>query len=334
MNNPQWRVNLRQYIKPDMTICVKQILTAFIPYFVLMVVMIFMVKNGFPYWVVTLLSSLAALFLVKIFIILHDCVHRSYLNKSSRACSILGHLCGIFTFTAFSDFKQAHLIHHATVANLEKRGTGDIWTMTVKEYQNASRGKRILYRIFRNPLFLFGVAPTLKFVLVNRFPKLISEKKELLSILFTDIMIALLVFVAFVTVGIKTYIAVQLPVIFIAAGIGVWIFYIHHNFEGVYWEHNEDWDNFKAGMQGSVFYKLPAFLRWFTGSIGYHYIHHLNPWIPNYRLVQCFEGIPELQEKRSITLWQGFKSTRLALWDEETRKLERFSVLKSIKNAV
>ncbi|MBN2483157.1 MAG: fatty acid desaturase [Candidatus Omnitrophica bacterium] len=326
MSNPQWRSDLLRYIKPDITICVKQILTSFIPYFVLMLVMVLMLKKGYSYWIVILFSPLAALFLVKIFIILHDCVHRSYLNKSSRACSTLGHICGILTFTAFFDFEQAHLVHHATVANLEKRGTGDIWTMTVKEYQNASRGKRILYRIFRNPVFLFGVAPALKFVLVNRFPKPISGKKELFSILFTDIMIALLIFVAFVTIGIKTYIAVQFPVIFIATGIGVWIFYIHHNFEGVYWAHNEDWDNFEAGMHGSVFYKLPAFLRWFTGSIGYHHIHHLNPGIPNYRLVQCHEGIPELWEKRAITLWQGFKSMRLTLWNEETHTLDGFSV--------
>jgi acyl-lipid omega-6 desaturase (Delta-12 desaturase) len=332
MSNPEWRRHLAQYTNPDMSICIKQILSAFIPYFVLMLGMILMLESGYPYWVVIFFSPLAALFLVKIFIILHDCVHRSYLRKSSRSCSILGHICGIFTFTAFSAFKQAHLIHHATVANLEKRGTGDIWTMTVDEYLNASLGKRIHYRIFRNPVFLFGIAPTLKFVLANRFPKRISGKKEVCSIVFTDSMIASIIAIAFFTIGIKTYSAVQFPVIFIAAGIGVWIFYIHHNYEGVYWAHEENWDNFKAGMYGSVFYKLPGLLRWFTGSIGYHNIHHLNPGIPNYRLVQCLEGIPELRKKRAITLWQGCKSMRLALWDEKTHTLEGFSILKRYRN--
>ncbi len=327
MENDAWLLQLPQYEGSDFNKNVKQILTTFIPYFILMFTMFGIVHQGYSYGLVLLLCPLAGLFTVRMFIILHDCAHKTYFKGSPSACFLWGHICGIFTFTAFFDFRQTHTLHHGTVANLEKRGVGDIWTMTVDEYQQASLGIKLLYRLFRNPFFLFIIAPALEFVLVNRFPKRVSRLKENLSILFEDIMIVLMIVLAHFTIGIKAFIAVQGPVISLAASIGVWIFYSHHQFEEVYWSHDKDWHRVDAAMKGSSFYKFPDLIEWFTGHIGYHHIHHLNYRIPNYNLEKCYREIPQLQIKPR-TLMDGFKSMFLALWDEETAKLVSFSSLK------
>lgn len=324
MNGPEWLSQLRQHEGADVKKSIIQIITSFAPYLALMTAMFLLFHYGFPYWIVLLLSLIAGFFLVRIFIILHDCSHNSCFD-SPRACSLVGHICGILTFTSPSDFRHSHGTHHATVANLEKRGTGDIWTMTVDEYRSAGRLKRFVYRVSRNPLVVFGVGSFLLFLLWQRIPLGRSRKKEVLSIIFFDIMIALTITAAFFTVGIKSYVAVQLPVLFIASIMGVWLFFIQHQFEDVHWFHNEDWEPFKAAMKGCSFYKLPGLLRWFSGSIGYHHVHHLRPRIPNYNLKKCYSDIPGLQEIEPISLWKGFKSAFLHLWDEKTGKLVSFS---------
>lgn len=328
MDRAQWAVKLSQYETGSVKIIVWQIFIAFVPYLALMGFMLFILSRGYPYYVLVLaLSPVAALFLVKIFMILHDCSHKSYLKGSPWGCFMLGHLCGIFTFTAFFDFRQTHVIHHATVANLDKRGVGDITMMTVDEYRAASLWIKFFYRLFRNPYFLFVAAPPLKFLLQQRFPKPIMRKKEVLSVLFTDLMIALIILAAYVTVGIKAYIAVQLPVIFLASCFGVWIFYINHQFEDVYWARDKECSRIKAALQGSSFYQFPKLLAWFTDSIEYHHIHHLNFRIPNYNLKRCYADIPELHIK-PFTLREGFKCMFLALLDEKAGKMISFSALK------
>lgn len=324
MSELEWAPKLTPYETTDVNKTILQIATSLIPYFALMAFMFFFFLQGYPYWVVLALSPLASLFLARIFIILHDCSHKSYFKGSPAGCFLLGHFCGVLTFTSLFDFRQSHVIHHANVANLDRRGIGDIWTMTVEEYRSARPQIRFLYRLFRNPWFLFGIAPVIKFVLLNRFPKGIARRKELWSIIFTDIAIALIVFAASATVGIGAYVAVQLPVIFIVSSIGVWVFYINHQFEDVYWSHSENYDRFKAAMKGSSFYKLPGFLEWFTGNIGYHHIHHLNFRIPNYNLKQCYNEVAQVREIAPITLWDGFRCGSLALWDEKRGKLVSF----------
>jgi omega-6 fatty acid desaturase (delta-12 desaturase) len=300
----------------------------------LLAVMFYLLERGYSYWFVLLLAPLASLFLVRMFLVLHDCAHKSFWRRSPLACFIIGHICGIFTFTAFFDFRQSHVIHHATVANLEKRGVGDIWTMTVTEYQASTSLKKLVYRLFRNSLILFGIGPTLLFLIQNRFPKKKSRLPTVVSILFTDILIVLIIIAAHYTVGIKQYMAVQLPVIALASSFGVWIFYINHQFEGVYWAHDDKWDRFQAAVKGSSFFTLPGILHWFTANIGYHYIHHLNYRIPNYNLDRCYKEIPELHEVLPLTLAQVIRSLKLALWDESSEKLIRFSELTRKNNEV
>lgn len=323
----EWVIQLSKFENASVKKSIKQILTSFIPYFALLTLMYLVLHNGFSYWIVLLLAFFASLFLVRIFIILHDCSHKSYLGRWLSGCFILGHICGILTFTSFLDFRRSHVLHHAAVSNLEKRGVGDIWTLTVNEYLSSPLWKKLIYRIFRNPFFLFGIAPALLFIFLNRLPKRIDRPKEILSVIFTDIMIISIIIVSCLTIGFKLYIAIQLPVICLAASFGVWIFYIHHQFEDVYWSHNDKYDVFKAATEGSSFYRLPALLRWFSGNIGYHHAHHMNFRIPNFNIKDCYDQTPQLQQIRPIGILEGFKCMRLALWDETTGKLISFAAL-------
>jgi len=321
-------VNLSKFEDTGVKKSIKQVLTSFIPYFALLTLMYLALRRGYPYWLVLLLTPAASLFLVRIFIILHDCSHKSYLGRSLSGCFILGHICGILTFTSFFSFRRSHIIHHAGVSNLEKRGVGDIWTLTVKEYLSSPLWKRAVYRVFRNPFFLFGIAPPILFLITNRVPKRIDRLKENLSIIFTDIMIVLILAAAHFTIGLKLYTAIQLPVIYLAAVFGVWIFYIHHQFEDTYWSGNDKYDVFKAAMEGSSFYKLPRLLRWFSGNIGYHHVHHMNFRIPNFNIKDCYDQTPQLQQAKPVTALEGFRCMRLALWDEMAGKLISFAAVK------
>ncbi len=329
MDRIPWVSQLSRYEGAGVAQSLAQIVTSFVPYFLLLTAQFVILQRGYPYWMAAALVPLAGLFLVRIFIILHDCSHKSYLGRSVGACFVAGHICGILTFTSFFEFRRSHVLHHANVGNLEKRGIGDIWTMTVDEYRSARPWKRALYRMFRNPFFLFGIAPTLKFVVLQRFPTGTTRSKELMSIIFTDVMIGLIILAAHFTIGIKMYMALQLPVIALASSIGVWLFYIQHQFENVYWAHEREYDRFKAAMKGSAFYNLPGILRWFTGNIGYHHVHHMNYRIPNFNLKKCYDQTPELRAAETITPAGGFACMSRALWDEKTRKLITFSALKN-----
>ncbi|RJP61834.1 MAG: fatty acid desaturase [Candidatus Auribacter fodinae] len=324
----EWGIQQNKLEYSDVKKSIEQILTSFIPYFILLTIIYFLLRNGYPYWVALLFTPIASLFLIKIFIILHDCSHKSYLGKSIIGCFILGHICGILTFTSFFSFRRSHVIHHATVSNLEKRGVGDIWTLTVDEYLSLPQLKKIVYRIFRNPIFLFGIVPPILFIVLNRIPEKTDRLKEILSIIFTNAMIVVILAIAYFTIGFKMYVAIQLPVICLASSFGVWLFYIHHQFKNVYWSHNKDWNRFDAATKGSSFYKFPGFIEWFTGHIGYHYIHHLNYRIPNYKLEKYYRETPQLHMK-PFAFRDGFESMFLALWDEKTGKLVSFSTLKN-----
>ena len=317
---------LRPYEGAVVRKSVIQIFTTFVPYLVLMAAMFFILEKNYPYWVVFLLSIVASGFFLRIFILFHDCSHNSFF-RSSRACSFFGSIFGFVTFTPFADWQYTHSIHHATSSNLEKRGTGDVWTMTVDEYRSAPKWKRLKYRIFRNPLVLFVIGPLVLVLLLNRLPNKNLRKKEILAVLVNNLMIAVFIVIAYFTIGIKHYLIVQLPVLYLAGVAGVWLFYVQHQFDGVYWSRGEGWDPVKAAMKGSSFYKLPGLFRWFSGSIGYHHIHHLRPKIPNYNLKKCYEDIRELQEIIPVTPFKGFRSMFLHLWDEKEGKLVGFSAV-------
>jgi omega-6 fatty acid desaturase (delta-12 desaturase) len=199
--------------------------------------------------------------------------------------------------------------------------------MTVDEYNSASALKRTAYRVFRNPFVLFLIIPPILFLILNRFPTLKARASTKWSIIFTDIMIALIIVAAHYTVGVRSYVAVQLPVLLLSSTIGVWIFFINHQFEGVYWAHDDKWDRFQAAVKGSSFVNFPSILRWFTANIGFHYIHHLNYRIPNYNLDRCYREIPELHEVQPLKFLRVLRSLNLALWDDNSQRLIGFEEL-------
>ncbi len=222
--------------------------------------------------------------------------------------------------------QPSHALHHATSGNLDRRGAGDIETLTVKEYLSLPKRKRLAYRLYRNPFILFGIGPAFYFIVKQRFPPGLARswKKEWASIHWTNLAILAVVAIMWKTIGIQRFLMVQLPIITIASSIGVWFFYVQHQFEHTYWQHSSGWDFHTAALRGSSYYDLPKILRWFSGNIGLHHIHHLCSRIPNYRLQECFNANPELQQATRLTLRQSLTCTSLTLWDEEQQKLVRF----------
>jgi omega-6 fatty acid desaturase (delta-12 desaturase) len=309
-----------------------QIADTLLPYLALWAAAIILIQKGYPLWLAFIPIVVAAPFLVRIFIIFHDCCHSSYF-KSKWANEILGYVTGILTFTPYTDWGKAHIRHHATAGNLDKRGIGDIWTLTVEEYIAAPKLKRITYRIFRNPFFLFGFGPAFVFLILQRFSQKGIQHKGRLSVYITNAAILVMLLLAGATIGYKTYLLIQLPVTIISATLGLWLFYVQHQYEEVYWARNDVRDSVKAALEGSSYYKLPKIAQWFSGNIGLHHIHHLNPSIPNYNLQRCHDEIQKLQHIEPLGFRKSFKSLRIHLWDEETKKLISFKAMKLIRKA-
>jgi len=216
---------------------------------------------------------------------------------------------------------------------LDRRGMGDIWTLTVQEYLEASRWERFAYRLARNPIVLFVIAPFYVFVIKQRFPKAEAGRRERNSVAWTNLAIVLVAVGMSWIFGLKAYLLLQLVVLMVAGTAGVWLFYVQHQFEGVYWERKADWDYSTAALQGSSFYKLPKVLQWFSGNIGFHHIHHLSPRIPNYRLEKCYQAEPLFQTVKPVTFLSSFKSFKFRLWDEQRRKLVGYGALRAIRKA-
>ncbi len=319
-----WLSKLKAYEEPSLRKALIQILTSVFPYAGLTTLMLFLILNDYPYWMVLVVGVAAAGVYTRIFIIFHDCCHYSFL-RSRRACELFGHICGMLTFTSYYDWQRSHLLHHATVGNLDKRGSGDVWTMTVKEYKAASTVQKIRYRILRNPFFLFIVAPPFLFLILNRFPGRTSDRKQIFSLVITNLFIGAVIAAAYWTIGIEAYVVMQMPVIFIGSIFGMWLFYVQHQFQNVYWARAVDWDFFRAAMEGSSYYKLQPVLRWLSGNIGFHHIHHLRSKIPNYNLKPCYDNIAELRDILPLTLFSSFKCMTLHLWDEENKELVSFA---------
>jgi acyl-lipid omega-6 desaturase (Delta-12 desaturase) len=281
------------------------------------------------WWLVLPLAALAGGFMVRIFIIFHDCGHGSYL-KSRRANDILGFITGILTLTPYHHWRWEHSIHHATSGHLDKRGVGDIVTMTVQEYLEASRWSRFAYRLARNPFILFVLAPLYLFLVRHRFPSAQANKRERHSVYWMNLAVLAMATGLSLVFGLKTYLLVQLMITAVAGAAGVWLFYVQHQFDGVYWERGENWDYTKAALEGSSFYKLPKVLQWFSGNIGFHHIHHLSARIPNYNLERCHNADPLFQQVKPVTFFQSFKSLTFRLWDEQRRQLVGFGHLRSL----
>ncbi len=325
-NNTQWRPVVAKYARPDLWRSIWQIINTFVPYIALFYLS--MRSLDISFWLTLPLSILTAGFMVRIFIIFHDCGHGSFF-KSREANKWLGRLTGFLVFTPYQRWTHDHAVHHATAGNLDRRGKGDVYTMTVDEYLNAPWWKKFGYRVMRHPVFMFFFGSLIVFVITQRVPG--EGKRERASVWWTNLALAVWVTLMSFIFGWKEYLVVQLLVIFFGASVGIWLFYVQHNFEDAYWERHAKWDFLKAGLQGSSYYKLPVVLQWFTGNIGFHHIHHLSPKIPNYKLPKAFRENP-IFHVEPLTLWSSFKSLTLRLYDEKTRKLVGWRVLKRYRS--
>ena len=329
---PAWYAALSNFREPSAWKASWQIINTVLPYGVLWFLMVRSIQHGYPNAVTLALGALAAAFLVRIFILFHDCVHGSFFKKQGLN-TFFGYIFGLMAFTPFDDWRFSHLRHHATYANLDARGFGDIWTMTRAEYATSSGLKRSAYRLFRNPVVMLGLGALFSFLLRFRLPTFRTTRKERVSVLFVNLLIIGVVLVAARSIGWRAYILVQLPIMWMAGASGIWLFYVQHQFEGVYWARKNEWDALRAAMEGSSYYKLPSVLRWFSGSIGYHHVHHLGSRIPNYRLKECYDAIPELQAKLPLTIRKSLSAIRLKVWDEDLKRLGAFPEGSSVDRA-
>mgnify|MGYP001942838616 FL=1 len=282
-------------------------------------------------WLSLGISIIAAGFVVRIFIIFHDCCHGSFF-KNRKLNHLVGNITGIITMFPYDKWRREHSIHHATSSNLDKRGTGDVWIMTVDEYVNASKLERLRYRLYRNPFVMFVLGPLYLFLVSNRMNRKDAKKKERLNTHFHTLSIITLNGLLIYFIGWADYLMVQLPIMFIAGSLGIWLFYVQHQFEDSYFEDESDWDYVKAAIDGSSFYRLPKILQWVTGNIGYHHVHHLSPKVPNYHLEDVHEAIPPLQNATTITVGSSLKSIRFRLYDAKNKTFVTFKHVKPFLN--
>lgn len=312
----EYRTMLASYREPDLLQSLGQLLTSIVPFVLLWVLM--WVSLQFSFWLMLLLAFPAAGFLVRLFILQHDCGHGSFL-KSKRANDVLGCALSALTLTPYYRWRKHHAVHHATSGDLDRRGCGDVHMLTVGEYRALSTLKQLFYRVHRHPLVLFGIGPFVYFVVLQRFafydPR--SWKKERANVYWTNLALAMGVVVMARLIGLQQFLMIQVPIMAIAASAGVWLFYVQHHFDPTYWQRHADWDYFDSAIEGSSYYQLPAVLQWLTANIGLHHIHHLDSRIPNYRLPKCFDENPALQRAHRLTLWKSLSCASLKLWDEE-----------------
>jgi omega-6 fatty acid desaturase (delta-12 desaturase) len=277
------------------------------------------------YWITLALAVPAAFFLVRLFIIQHDCGHGSFFRKQ-KVADWVGRIIGLMTLTPYTYWRKTHALHHASSGNLEHRGFGDISTITVAEYRARDWWGRLTYRIYRNPIVIFSVGAAIHFLILHRLPFYAPRgwKRERRSIVLNDVALAAVVVTLGMLLGWKEFLLVQLPITLLACSIGVWLFYVQHQFETTYWEHDRDWTFDEAALEGSSYLALPRLLQWATGNIGLHHIHHLNARIPNYRLQEVMRDHPELKGVSRLTIWRSIRCANLALWDEASRRLVSF----------
>ena len=323
----KWQTITSRYAFPETWRSVWQVVNSLAPFFIGWYLMYRSLEVG--YWLTLILAVPTAGFMVRLFIVFHDCCHGSFF-KTMKANDRMGLVLGVLVLTPFYQWKHSHAIHHATAGDLDRRGTGDVYTMTVEEYLASPWYKKVGYRIMRSPFILFTVGAVIVFAITHRFWEKSAGKRERSSVIWTNLAIAAVVGWMVIEIGWAAFLMVELPILLFTCGAGVWLFYVQHNFEPSYWERHPEWEFFNAGMDGSSFYKLPKVLQWFTGNIGYHHIHHLSPKIPNYKLEQCHNENPEFQVE-PLTIRKSLKSLYFRLWDERERMLVGWKVLKKYK---
>lgn len=279
------------------------------------------------YWLTIPILIMISGFMVRTFILFHDCCHQSFF-KSRLANEILGTITGVITLVPYHQWKRSHSVHHATSSNLDKRGTGDMWLLTVNEYANSPLWRRIFYRIYRNPLVTFVVGPIAVFLIKYRFNGRGAKRKERINTYVTNVSIAALYALLCWAIGWQAFVMIQGPIIFLSGLLGIWLFYVQHQFEDSYFENEAQWSYVQAAVEGSSYYKLPKLLQWITGNIGFHHVHHLSPRVPNYNLEKAHHAIPPLQRATTITIGTSLKSLRYRLWDENSKTFVSYKDIK------
>ena len=318
-----WLKILSRYRQPDRIRSTIELIITVVPFVVLWALTWIAVEYG--QWWGLLLIIPAAAFLVRLFMIQHDCGHGSFFAYR-QADDWIGRVLGVLTLTPYDYWRRSHAAHHAGAGNLDERGMGDITTLTVAEYHALSRWGRLRYRLYRHPAVMFGVGPAWLFVLQQRLPfgMMRSGATPWVSTMATNLGIAALAIGLIWLCGVVPFLIIHLPIVVLAGAAGIWLFYVQHQFEDTHWAQGEDWEFQHSALHGASHYDLPAVLRWFTGNIGIHHVHHLSSRVPYYRLPEVLRDYPELRSLGRITLLDSLRCVKLVLWDENRRKLVSF----------
>ena len=287
------------------------------------------------YWLTLILAVPASMMIARLFMLQHDCGHGSFF-RSQKLNNLIGGALGVITLVPYAYWRRTHAIHHATSGNLDVRGLGDIDTLTVREYLSRSRAKRVMYRLYRHPAVLLLVGPTWQFVLKHRLPLDVprSWKREQIGVQLTNLALAGVIVLMVWWLGWRAFLMVQVPITLITGAIGVYLFYVQHQYEDTYWRYREAWNYFASGLEGASHLTMPKVLQWATASIGLHHIHHIASRIPNYNLQRAYDNHPELREVTRLTLWQSVRTLRLTLWDEDAKQLVGFRELRAIRDRI
>jgi omega-6 fatty acid desaturase (delta-12 desaturase) len=322
---PSWVTIIRKYNQPDTRKSIWQIINSLGPYLLLWGLMYYTLSIS--YWITLGVSVLAAGFLLRIFIIFHDCGHGSFF-KSTRTSRIVGTILGALVFTPYDRWHRSHAAHHSTVGNLDKRGDGDVWTLTTEEYRSKTRGQQFFYRLYRHPMMLFVLGPVFLFTVWFRFNSKGASQKERWNSRLVNLIVLTWCVGLSLLMGWKAFLMIQVPIIFLATSAGSWLFYVQHQFEDVIWTHTDNWDYQEMALHGSSFLKTPRIIQWFSGNIGFHHIHHLGPKIPNYNLQRCHQENPIFSSVKPITIIKGLQTMKFRLWDENMGRLISFALFK------
>ena len=316
-----WTEALAPYAVPSMTRSITGLLTSLVPYLALLVAAYFSLRVSDALTVA--IGVLAAGFLLRTYIVFHDCAHGSYL-PSKRANIWLGSILGVLVYAPFQNWRHNHAVHHATAADLDRRGQGDVPTLTVAEYHAKPWKARLGYRLFRNPLVMFGLGPLFAMILAPRIVPRTARPRIRRSVHLTNLALAVMIGVSIWLLGFTDFVLIQAPAALLAGAAGIWLFYVQHQFEDTFWERNDEWTYADAALRGSSYLKLPKVLQFFTGNIGLHHVHHLNARIPNYNLQAAHDDNPIFHSVPTLSMWDGLRATRLKLWDEDARRLVGF----------
>lgn len=324
-----WNQILNRYRQPNRVRSVVELTITALPLAVLWAAAWFAYSHGY-WWASLLIAIPASGFLVRLFMIQHDCSHGAFFPRK-WANDWVGRVISVLTMTPYDFWRRTHAVHHATSGNLDRRGLGDVETLTVREYLALSRWGRLKYRLYRNPVVLFGLGPGYVFLLRQRLPfgLLRSGWRPWISTQATNAAIVSIAAVLIWLIGLKAFFLVHLPIMLLAATFGVWLFYVQHQFEETFWSENHSWNLHEAALHGSSYYDLPPLLQWFSANIGIHHVHHLCSRIPYYRLPNVLHDYPELRDVGRLTLLQSFRCVRLVLWDEAQRRLITFRAARS-----